>query len=303
MPANPIQRRTRNALLLGMLIMLMIAIVIVGVLYFMFFKDIIQEAQSKEKVEVAYAYRLTADVKSGETIGANKVEIVKEYIDELPADCLTTAEKVSLYKSKVALKAGTIISKSLVYQNEMVKKSERLVEYNMLTFPSTLSVGDFVDIRLTLPNGQDYIVVSKKEVVSLKDTTVGFHLTEDEILMMSSAIIESYIIKASNLHVVQYVEAGLQKKATSTYAVNSKVYALVLADYQNKSKTDEDGNTLNNIENYEHINLTTEKSELRRSIEEALGVYEDEKKENLEQKVEEQKNTSMELYLSGLEGY
>ena len=32
----------------------------------------------------------------------------------------------------------------------------RTQEYNMIALPTTLAEGDYIDIRLTLPNGQDY---------------------------------------------------------------------------------------------------------------------------------------------------
>lgn len=305
MPANPIQRRTRNSFLLGMLVMLIIAVAIIAILYFTAFGEMITEVKDKGQGGTVVAYKLTADVKSGETIKLTKVEAVNFFTTDLPSDYMPTSEDISRYKSKVDLKAGTVLSRGLLYQEEMVANSTRLMEYNMLTLPSTLRIGDYVDVRLTLPTGQDFIVVSKKQIMSVKDTTVGFYLTEDEILMMSSAIIESYIIKASNLHVTQYVEAGLQDSATPTYAVNSQVYALVQADYQNKNKVDKDGKTLNNIEDYSKINTTSEHSELRTTIEQALGLYANagEDKTNLEERMDEQKSTSMELYLSGLMGY
>ena len=53
----------------------------------------------------------------------------------------------------------------------MISKSEekttddlRKVEYNMLVLPTQLETGEYVDVRLALPSGQDYIVVSKKQV-------------------------------------------------------------------------------------------------------------------------------------------
>lgn len=41
MPSNPIQRKTRNSFLLGMLIMLLIAVIIIAILYFTVFADML----------------------------------------------------------------------------------------------------------------------------------------------------------------------------------------------------------------------------------------------------------------------
>lgn len=292
MPSNPIQRKTRNSFLLGMLIMLIIAIAVIAVLYFVVFADDINNVQNKGKNGVTYAYKLTSGVKSGDTIQKGKVELVQLYKDDLPADYINSSIDITKLKTKVDLQAGTILSGSLLYQDEMVANSTRLMEYNMLTLPSTLSVGDYVDVRLTAPSGQNYIVLAKKQIMSLQNTTVGMYLTEDEILMMTGAIIDSYIMKASNLNVVQYVEAGIQQASTPTYSVNADVYQLIQANSQKGI----------NIEDYGKIN-DSYNANLRAIIEQELGQYAATSQGNIETGIEEEKKTAMELYLSGLAGY
>ena len=63
------------------------------------------------------------------------------------------------------------MNKNTVLTTEMITKSNekttddlRKVEYNVLTLPSQLQTGEYIDVRLALPSGQDYIVVSKKQV-------------------------------------------------------------------------------------------------------------------------------------------
>ena len=277
MPSNPIQRKTRNAFLLGMLIMLLVAIIVLAILYFFVFAESISESQERKQGGVAYVYKLTSSVKSGESIEEAKLVRQQMYAEDVPADFVDANMITDLkkYKTKVALQSGTVT---------------RLVEYNMLTLPSTLRVGDYVDVRFTMPSGQNFIVLSRKEVQNLKDTTVTFYLTEDEILMMSSAIIESYIMSASNLHVVQYVEAGLQEAATPTYSINMEVLQLIQA----KNGV--------NIEDYAKIN-SSYSEELRNTIQQELAQYEESELSNIEEKMEKEKETSLELYLSGLEGY
>lgn len=291
MPSNPIQRKTRNAFLLGMLIMLIVAAAIIAVLYFTVFSEMF--AGVSNTGGTTYAYVLTSEVKSGETIEASKLEARKVLTNSVPLDYLADSEGIvkGLYKSKVDLKAGTVISNGLVYKDSELADSARFVEYNMLTLPSTLRVGDYIDIRFTIPSGQNYIVLSKKEVITLNNTTVGLYLTEDEILMMSGAVIESYIMKASNLQAVQYVEAGMQEASTPTYAINSAVRNLMASD---ASKA--------NIKDYSMINKSINDG-LRAEIEEELVAYYGFEVINIQEGIEKEKEASMELYLSGLQGY
>lgn len=289
MPANPIQRKTRNAFFSGMLIMLLVALLIVAVLYFTVFSEF---GGTTSKKGTAYAYRLVSDVKSGEEIDASKVERVKIAVDNLPSDYAGDDVDITVCKSKIDLQAGTALGKSMLYQGEGIENSTRKVEYNMLTLPSTLKVGDYIDVRFTMPSGQNYIVVSKKQIKNIKESTITLYLTEDEILMMSSAIIESYIMKASNLHVYQYVQAGMQESSTPTYSVNSDVYQLIMNNYQKGI----------NIEDYSKIN-DSYNTTLRQIIEQELGQYVGLETTNVQEGVDKEKETAMELYLSGLEGY
>lgn len=291
MPANPIQKRTRNSFLMGMLIMLLIAVAVIAVLYFIIFADAIDNAKSKKQGGTVMVYQLTSEIKSGETLQNIKLQPTEFYVDDLPSDYIEAPFNVEAYKSKLDLEPGTILSASLLYQNEEMANSTRLMEYNMLTLPSTIRPGNYIDVRFLMPSGEDYIVLSKKQVVSLNNTTVGLLLTEDEILMMSSAIIESYIMKASNLYAVQYVEAGMQNAAIATYSVNPQVYQLIQANSQKGV----------NIEDYSKIN-DSYNSSLRATIEEELLQYQGTELVNVETGLQTQKENAMSLYLSGLAG-
>ena len=67
--------------------------------------------------------------------------------------------------AKVDLKANTVIASSYVARSdELTTDDVRNQEYNMLVLPVDVITGDFVDVRLQLPTGQDYIVISKKKV-------------------------------------------------------------------------------------------------------------------------------------------
>lgn len=293
MPSNPIQRKTRNAFLLGMLIMLIVAVVLIAILYFFVFSE--QGAGSSKTGGTSYAYVVSTEIKSGETINVNNIQKVKVSVSSIPENYFTDADGVAeeKYKTKVDLQPGTVLSNSLLYTGEGLENSARLIEYNMLTLPSTLRVGDYIDVRLTMPSGQNYIVLSKKQVMSINNTTVTLQLTEDEILMMSGAIVESYIMKASNLHAIKYIEAGMQDASTPTYVISSEVYELIRS---NASKI--------NIEDYSKINSSLTGSEnLRALIDAELGQYTGSETTNIQDGMDKEKETAMELYLSGLQGY
>jgi len=130
--------------------------------------------------------------------------------------------------AKINMNANSILTvDSITKSNELVTDDLRYVEYNMLVLPTTIMEGDYIDIRLTLPSGQDLIVISKKEVKSILGDTIGLELSEEEILMMESAIVEAYIMTASKLYAIQYVDPGMQQAAVKTYTPTEAVQNLI----------------------------------------------------------------------------
>ena len=164
--------------------------------YGMFFVD----TQGNDKAIRVYQepisgefYVLKIDTNSLNTAG--NVVRVKEYIDIKNVPVL----------ARVDMNANTVITKDMVVQSdEQVTSDTRQVEYNMITLPIDLMTNDYVDIRLKVPSGQNLIVVSKTQIEvpinadgSYIPDTIKVKLREDEILAMSSAIVEAYGIKGA----------------------------------------------------------------------------------------------------------
>ena len=137
--------------------------------------------------------------------------------------------------AKVAMNANTVMTPNLVVQSdEVVTDDTREQEYNMVILPVDLMTDDYIDIRLMTPAGQDFIVISKAKVTipvnsdgSYIADTMKVNLREDEILAMSSAIVEAYGLTGSKLYATKYVEAGIQDAAFPTYTPNAAVTAQI----------------------------------------------------------------------------
>lgn len=112
----------------------------------------------------------------------------------------------------------------------------RKVEYNAIQLTSQIQTGKYVDVRLRLPSGGDYIVVSHKkiEIPSIDGldslNTVWLELSEAEILTLNCAIVESYKIQGSLLYITEYIEPGMQENAIPNYTPNNEVYELIQKD-------------------------------------------------------------------------
>ena len=139
--------------------------------------------------------------------------------------------------SKIDLGANSVVTSSMfTAYNEATTDDLREEEYASLVLPTTLQTGNTIDVRLRLPDGRDYVVLSKKKVTiptvgdSLSSSSIIVKVKENEILTMSAAIVEAYKIEGSKLYAIKYVEPGMQDAATSTYVPSSDVLKLIQDD-------------------------------------------------------------------------
>lgn len=136
--------------------------------------------------------------------------------------------------AKVNMNKNSVITIDMIAKsNEVTTNDLRKQEYNMIILPSQLETGEYVDVRLSLPNGADYIVVSKKQVeipqvngIDVADT-VWLKMNEEEIITMNNAIVDAYRALGSKLYITTYTEAGTQVAATPTYVPSEAVTKLI----------------------------------------------------------------------------
>ncbi len=230
MTMNPMQKKARTSFLLGMFLMLIITGIIIVFL-------ILQISNmKKEQAAIVYqsVYVLTTDVISGANVqGMATLQQVRT--ENTPGNAITTANAATYINEKstarINLRRGTVLTTDMINQDGAEASADvRLQEYNMVVLPTQLTMGEHIDIRLRLPSGEDYIVLSKKYVVQENADTVWLEVSEDEILTMSNAIVEAYIMEGSLLYATTYVDAGMQNSSTPTYIASQSVISLMNTD-------------------------------------------------------------------------
>ena len=233
MTMNPMQRKANMYLLIGVLVTLLITGSIIAVLAMQYIK--LNNKIKEEEASMKTVAILTSDVGSGEQI--QSVKTVRVPKDAAPSNAFSsTAIEEGTY-SKINLKKGTIITDEMIYTEENKTTDDvRIQEYNMIELPTQIQDGQFIDIRLRLPNGTDYIVISKKKVniptINGVDSTntIKLNVSEDEIMLMSNAIVESYWSEGNVLYATTYVEPGIQGQAEPTYMPNESVRNAIAMD-------------------------------------------------------------------------
>lgn len=238
MAMNPMQRKVRNSFLFGFLIAVVIAALIVGLLFMKIKKlnEDMVKMQQKEQLAMKTVYVVSESVKKGEKISTFSTKSVPA---QMVPDNAITASNISDYQSEdesensdsSAVVAKVDLSPNVILTTDMIEKAKeastyRMVEYNMISLPSLLKEGDYIDIRIAYPAATDFVVLSKIKVESCNSTTIWLKVSESQMLTLNCAIVESYIIDGTKLYATQYANEA-QSELNSTYIPNNNVIALI----------------------------------------------------------------------------
>lgn len=182
---------------------------------------------------------LAKDLQPGSKIEEMDLMIVQFDKDLIPEGALSNKEDVIGKELKIGKTATTIITENDVYEKNNLKADQRERQFSYISLPDKLISGDYVDIRILFPTGQDYIVLSKKRITDLEkvlDTnntitkqTIWTILDEEEIKRMGSAVVDAYV-NGGEIYANEYIEPYLQEAAQVNYPENANVLAYITED-------------------------------------------------------------------------
>lgn len=135
----------------------------------------------------------------------NKKTNIGSVIEE-ESDKVASDKKESNYKEKVA-------------------NDERYQHFDYVKLFAGINIGDAVDVRISFPNGEDYIVLSQKEIISIDEAGIVLIVNEEDIMKMSSAKIDMNKYEGANIYAVKYINY-IQEPAQSFYLLNEYVLSL-----------------------------------------------------------------------------
>ena len=165
---------------------------------------------------------------AGRTITDDSLQAISVPSSLVGTAYVTNKEDIVGKYYKVNIEPGTPITSDLVMEDKM-DNTLRDIDISVSTWVVGMRVGDYVDIRLTLPYGEDYIVLTHKRIQSIGDKTVKMYLTEDEWNTYQSAMVDYYLYsqKGARIYFSKYVDPGLQTEATAFYAISDRVKEVI----------------------------------------------------------------------------
>ena len=226
-------------ILLGLLILITIALG-VGTVYFYIQNknniDLIAQTQTQmASVQATLdaignmvdVYQPVGPVYSGKQIQEGDLIPVSVPQSSLQAGTITDVSSIIGKYYKIDLNPGTTMTQDLIMEEETDNfRYER--DLVLETMPLNTVQGDFIDIRILMANGEDYVVLNHKEIKLISNTTIKIYLTEEEWWILNSAFIDyatyqEYCV----LYVCKYVEPGLNTDTAPYYPVGSETINLI----------------------------------------------------------------------------
>ena len=99
--------------------------------------------------------------------------------------------------AKTALKKGQLLTADFFYSDERLTERNRYLELSDIRLPESVHTNNLIDIRISFPTGEDYIVLNQQRVLSLLNEDEGtsvcgiaLNLSEEDLLRLSSARVD-----------------------------------------------------------------------------------------------------------------
>lgn len=188
---------------------------------------LLQEIEAGEKIEDDMLTEVVLTSKKGTSIQAvSKSAIVGNY-------------------AKSEFKKGTMLNPQCVYKPMEYSEDMRVKMFDFIDLNPSLNSGNYVDIRITYPNGEDYIIANHKLVLSVaaretddgtkEKISISMKVTEEEILRLTSAYVDTQCYAGARIYAISYLDE-FQQPGTVNYPVNMDVFQLLgwnpnLTDY------------------------------------------------------------------------
>ncbi|BCN32418.1 hypothetical protein [Anaeromicropila herbilytica] len=228
-------RSEKQYLILGILSVIII-ILAFSILYFATVRQVehkykgkLQKAETQISNNKRMVYIANKNITAGEQLTSQNTTYTEVFS--------STPSKYFINKDDIGKIAAVSINKKVHILKDMIVDEKigsdiREEEYKLFTLNTNLKENDIVDIRIVYPNGENYIVLSKKSLKNLQlDQNLCYlWLSEDEILSLSSAVVDAYLHKGTKLYTSKYVQPSLQEESKITYIPNQSVMDLMKKD-------------------------------------------------------------------------
>ena len=213
----------------GLIILALIIVLVLGKQSLDKGKQQIAELSDELTSNRQLVFVATQDIEKGTQITADNVMEQMIYTG-LPRDSYITADNLG----ETAIVNIKYLEPVMANMTTPIKITQDMRRYEVKSvhLMTTQQENDVVDIRIMFPNGEDYLLFAKKQIMQLQMGTSIFttYFNEDEILRMSSAMVDAYTTTGAKIYTTKYIEQNIQEEAIPNYLVKAAVLDLINSD-------------------------------------------------------------------------
>lgn len=193
------------------------------------YSTMLEAANNKIEANQRSVYVSLKEIKVGEEISKDVVEKIVAYSSQ-PQNSYIKEDEIGKL-ALIDIPAQTYIMSAMV-TDSVIASELRETEYEVVYLSRNIVSSDTVDIRIDFPNGEDYIILTKKLIKSIADDNQSIYLwlSEEEILRMSSAIVDTYLYTGAKIYTTKYIEPNLQEESIVTYEPSLATLQLIQED-------------------------------------------------------------------------
>lgn len=193
------------------------------------YQELLRTANRELEENQRNVYVATANIMSGEVITKDHL-VKKQVYSSQPKEVFINEEQIGKL-ALIDITEGTQVLNTMI-SDSSVSANLREAEYDVVHLNSNIEKDDTVDIRLLYPNGESYVVLTKKVIkeLSSETTSIFLWLETEEILRMSAAIVDASLYSGSKLFVTKYIEPNIQKASVITYTPSLSILSLIEKD-------------------------------------------------------------------------
>ncbi len=153
---------------------------------------------------------LNRDVIQGETITDDMLTSARVHISSSPTNLIGYGAVGKIAKYNIPANIPLVGS---MFGDEVVTVDERIQEVTSVKLPSGLVEGEYIDIKMKMASGLEYIVIPQIKVRKITGNAIDLYLDEENLYYLNSAIVDVYLSEgASELYGVRYVDPATQIK-------------------------------------------------------------------------------------------
>ena len=182
------------------------------------------EASLNKIGPVVTGYVVNKDVRAGELIAEDAIVAV-DIPESIAKNTSTSLDELVGKYYRISLTEGTVLTKEDVVE-DVIDNSTRRYDLIIDEWPLGLEVGDFVDVRISFPFGEDFIAMSNKQIIDINSGIPKIYVNEADIAAYNSMLFDKALFSGTKIYAIEYKDAGSQANAETFYPLRNNITEL-----------------------------------------------------------------------------